>query len=64
MIDADVAARELQGESLRAAAEARLRIGPAAELVHDTSGGDPIAYEDEQEGPDRATQYRRDQRDS
>jgi hypothetical protein len=41
-------------ENLRAAAERR---EPAVELVPDASGGDPIAYADEQEGEPRATQH-------
>jgi len=45
--DADVAARGLNRD-LRAAAEARVRE-PAAELVPDSSGGDPIVYDDEQQ---------------
>lgn len=47
MTDADAVAREV--DSLRAAAEARICAEPAAELVRDASGGDPIVYDDEQQ---------------
>lgn len=58
MTDADVAARRELTGNLRAAAEARTRTEPAAELVPDANGGDLINYGDEQEGDPRATQHR------
>lgn len=58
MTDADAAERAALTGGLRSAAEARTRTEPAAELVPDAAGGDPILYDDEQREVPRAPEYR------